>query len=151
GANGLYWGRPRSGGRPSGRGGAEGRQSRRWIGCGRVAALIAAGLATGCAELEPAAEPPAPAGGKPAAAPQQQGALPPGNATAVPRPGRKPPAPPLGAPGTAPSPEPAAVPPPGVDPESLRGMRPEEVAFLLGEPWQRAESAPATVWRYVSR
>jgi hypothetical protein len=38
-----------------------------------------------------------------------------------------------------------------VAPEALRGMGPEEVIAALGDPWQRAESPPATVWRYVTR
>jgi hypothetical protein len=69
-----------------------------------------------------------------------------------PRPPRKP------APPQATVPVPAAVPvvppPPGPPPaafDRLNGLDPVSTVAWLGEPRQRAEAPPATIWRYMSR
>jgi hypothetical protein len=108
--------------------------------------LALAGLGAACAYFEPEVAPPPPA----AVAPPPLAALPP-PAALPPRPARKPLPPPSGSAPIVAPPESGTPAPAAFDPEILRGMRPEEVADVLGEPWQRAESAPATVWRYVSR
>jgi hypothetical protein len=126
-------------------------------------------LAGGCAAVEdwfkeqtaPAQQTQAPS------APKQTAALPPPTSLqpALPRPVRKP-APPgstgpgTGAPTSAAPPggagsrdattsPPSSLPPEAADPERLIGMSQGEAASLLGEPTQRAEAAPATVWRYA--
>ena len=92
--------------------------------------------------------------------PKRTAALPPPTVLQpeLPRPVRKPSPPAPSAPGSA---APASVAPPGsrdatsslpvesTDPERLIGMSQNEAASLLGEPTQRAEAAPATVWRYA--
>jgi hypothetical protein len=107
-------------------------------------------LLAGCSYLEPPPPPPAPLA-KPAPAPPTQAALPPVAPPAPPRPSRKPVPPPGLAPAAPDQPGSDARGGVAVTPEALRGMRPEEVLGALGDPWQRAESAPATVWRYVTR
>jgi hypothetical protein len=101
-------------------------------------AALAVLLLAGCALLEPEPQPPAPA----ARPPDPLAALPP--APAPPIPGRKP-APPAVAPAL-----PGAAAPTPFRPDGLIGMTPGEAAQLLGPPAQRAEVAPATVWRYAA-
>jgi hypothetical protein len=130
------------------------RERRPW-----PALCLAAATLAGCADLEAYLNPPPPAPApvaKPATPPAEAALPPQAAAPPPPRPARKPAPPPsLTAVSRSPSeaiePQPEAVRPPPLGPEILRGMRPEDVARVLGDPWQRAEAAPATVWRYVTR
>jgi hypothetical protein len=109
-----------------------------------------------CALFEPEPEPAPPPVAQPAT-PPREAALPPTPTPppGPPRPARKP------SPPAAATEPPAAVAPPvqeaarppaeRAEVDRLPGMRPEDVVSLLGEPWQRAESAPAVIWRYVGR
>jgi hypothetical protein len=131
------------------------RRSRPWAGL-----CLGASLLSGCADLEaylnPPPEPPPAPVAKPAA-PPSAALVQPEPPRPPPRPTRKPVPPPPGvtpvsrSPAEPIEPQPEAVRPPPPGPEILRGMRPEEVSRVLGDPWQRAEAAPATVWRYVTR
>jgi hypothetical protein len=101
----------------------------------RLVGLGALALVNGCALFEepapvPVAEPTAPV------------------AAVVPPP--TPPAPPP-VPSRKPTPPVALTQPPAehVDPERLINMSESEVADLLGDPEQRAEAPPATIWRYA--
>jgi hypothetical protein len=124
-----------------------------------AAACAAMALAlVGCALFEPEPEP-VPAAVHPTP-PQREATVPPAPPQpppGPPRPARKP-APPSSAatagappPVSAPVQEAARPPTPRSAADDLRQMRPEDVVALLGEPWQRAESAPAVIWRYVGR
>jgi hypothetical protein len=126
----------------------------------RAGLWLGAALLSGCADLEAYFNPPPPPAvqAPPPVTPPQAAVPPPAPATpGPPRPGRKPAPPPPGLTPVARSPvepiepQPEAVRPPPPRPEILRGMRPEEVARVLGDPWQRSDAAPATVWRYVTR
>ncbi len=104
----------------------------------------------------------------PAPAADAQGAPPPEADVAAPqppKPPRKPPVPPA-ADATAPAeiaPSAAASVPPtetaklesgeksSPQPESLIGLDQPATQRLLGEPKERSEAAPATIWRYTSR
>jgi hypothetical protein len=114
----------------------------------RVASLMVAAWLAGCAVApEQVATPPVVA--RPAE--PQTTALPP----PPPRPIRKPAPPPASAPGASVtpddrSPEPVAPPQP-VDPERVIGLDETGAATWLGEPSQKSEAAPATIWRYQSR
>lgn len=102
-------------------------------------ALAGALLLSGCALFEPPPEPgPPPAAAEP---------VPPPTAASVPPPLpiRKPPAP-VAALNYVPLP--AAT--ERIDPEHIIGMSQNEAAAWLGEPAQRAEAAPATIWRYAA-
>jgi hypothetical protein len=90
-----------------------------------------------------ATAPPATSAETAAATPAQTEAAPP----QPPRPPRKPPvppAPPETAKAEAGEPEPPK-------PESLIGLDQQATEALLGEPNERAEAAPATIWRYTGR
>jgi hypothetical protein len=115
----------------------------------------------GCAIFEPEPELPAPPPAARPAAPQHEASLPPTPTPppGPPRPARKPapptpsasaePPPPVGSAPVQEASRPPAIVRPAAD--ALRQMRPEDVVALLGEPWQRAEAAPAVIWRYVGR
>jgi hypothetical protein len=59
------------------------------------------------------------------------------------------------APGTVPAAlptiPPAALPQPPASFDRLNGLDPASTVEWLGEPRQRAESPPATIWRYITR
>jgi hypothetical protein len=67
----------------------------------------------------------------------------------VPRPTRKPKAPPLRVP------RPKATPPAtgdeAIEPNRLIGLDESQTAQWLGEPNQRTDGSPATIWRYLTR
>src|SRR5712692_1447359 len=95
----------------------------------------------------------------PPASPESKETMPATEADAQqpPRPPRKPPVPPA-PPETAkvePSerealtPREAPTPRDAPTPESLIGLNQQATAALLGEPGERAEAAPATIWRYT--
>ncbi|MBV9521667.1 MAG: hypothetical protein JO010_02665 [Alphaproteobacteria bacterium] len=65
-----------------------------------------------------------------------------------PRPARKP-APPAPMARIAPT-EPSEPPPP-IDPQRVIGLDQAEASQWLGEPGERTEAAPATIWRYTSQ
>jgi type IV secretory pathway VirB10-like protein len=76
--------------------------------------------------------------------------------TPPPRPPRKPAPPQATAPAVAvPAAVPAVPPPPTPAPpgafDRLNGLDPVSTVALLGEPRQRAEAPPATIWRYSTR
>src|SRR5260221_10586434 len=62
----------------------------------------------------------------------------------VPRPTRKPPAPPLRVP--QPKPTPPATEDEAIEPNRLIGLDESDTARWLGEPKQRADASPATIW-----
>ncbi len=122
-------------------------------------------LVGGCTAIEDwLKEQTAPAQTSPATTPPKRtGSLPPPTVLQpeLPRPVRKPSAPVTAVPGaTAPTSTGPGAPPgsrdvtsslpvEAADPEKLIGMSQLEAASLLGEPTQRADAAPATVWRYA--
>ncbi len=113
------------------------------VSCARaiiVAASVAA-VASGCTMLRP----PSPKPVVPATLEQPE-APPPAPVQPPPRPARKP-APPNTA--TAPVLTPEA-PPAEANFDRLQGLDQDETMAVLGEPLQRAESPPATVWHYAS-
>jgi hypothetical protein len=67
---------------------------------------------------------------------------------APPRPARKPSAPILAAPVEPAEPAP---PPAPINPERLIGLGEVDAENWLGQPEQRSEAPPATIWRYASR
>jgi hypothetical protein len=104
----------------------------------RPLVLIGVALLGGCALLGENVEAPPPA------APPAQAALPPAEAPLPPPiPARKPVPPPLG--GAMP-----ISPVERSDPEHVIGMTPSEAVAWLGQPEQRSEAAPATIWRYAA-
>lgn len=79
-----------------------------------------------------------------------------------PKPPRKPPVPPATGDAESPAEIAPAEPPtetakiepiqrPVLKPESLIGLDQPATAALLGEPTERSEAAPATIWRYTGR
>jgi hypothetical protein len=67
----------------------------------------------------------------------------------VPRPSRKPPAPPLRVP--RPKATPPAAEDEAIEPNRLIGLDENDTARRLGEPDQRTDASPATIWRYLTR
>jgi hypothetical protein len=106
--------------------------------CGIIGALILCFALVACAKPTP---PDATATQQPT--PVQAEIAPP----PPPRPPRKPPVPQT--PLEVAKVEPVDIPPP--TPEQLIGLNQPETQALLGDPDQRAEAAPATIWRYTGR
>src|SRR5258708_502573 len=67
----------------------------------------------------------------------------------IPRPTRKPPAPPLRVP--RPKATPPATEDEAIEPNRLIGLDESQTAQWLGEPNQRTDASPATIWRYLTR
>jgi hypothetical protein len=109
--------------------------------CLAASLLVVAGGLGACTSLGSGDESGKPATPPPAAtAPAQR---PPPMVAALPRPTRKPPAP-----------DEAAVPPretPAIDPQHVIGLKQGDAEEWLGEPTERKDAPPATIWRYVSR
>jgi hypothetical protein len=114
------------------------RRARRWRRLETAILAMALGLSS-CAYFTEGGEPPI----VPAPAPVPVIASP---SPAPPRPARKPVPPPM--PPTDQSPAATGEP---VDPERLIGLDESDAANWLGEPNQRTDAPPATIWRYLSK
>jgi hypothetical protein len=114
------------------------RRARRWQRLGIASVALALGLSS-CALFTEDSAPPI----VQAPAPPPVAALP---RPAPPRPTRKPTPPPVPPPGDQ-SPATSEQ----VDPERLIGLDESDAANWLGEPNQRTDAPPATIWRYLSK
>lgn len=115
------------------------RWAGRWQRLGAAALGVALALSS-CAYLTEDTAPPV----TEAPVPPPVAAVPP---PAPPRPARKPTPPPVQPPAEQP---PASTSEP-VDPERLIGLDENDTTNWLGEPNERADAPPATIWRYLSK